>query len=186
MDGERTRLARMMRNFTLVISCDYQMSKLIPQWRKTEQPGQTYYMMKGSHDIFGIVDHRENLKYVHIFSEEIGPNTNHTISFLRKHLQTVQMQYPWIRQLCIFMDNAGSTNKNRFMFAWTMDVVQLGILDSVLTLFMVAGHTKFDLDRIFSSIANGYKHSDIFNIKELHTLCQLCPAKTTPFQSQDL
>ena len=173
-EEERSRLARLTRNFTLVISCDYQMSKLIPQWGKTEQPGQTYYMMKVSHDIFGIIDHRDNFKQVYIFSEEIGPkNTDHTISFLMKHLQTVQTTYPWIRQLCIFMDNAGSTNKNRFMFAWTMDIVQSGTWDSILTAFMVAGHTKFDPDRMFSSIANGYKHSDLFNIEELCNLCQL-------------
>ena len=173
-ETENTTLEKLKRNFVLVLSCDYQMSKLIPQWGKTEQPGQTYYLMKVSHDIFGIVDHRANEKFVYIFSEEIGPkNTDHTISFLHHHLQNVQANHPWIKQLCIFMDNAGSTNKNRYMFAWTIDAVQSCSLDSIHVAFMVAGHTKFDPDRMFSAIANGYNHSDIFNIDELCSLCQL-------------
>ena len=173
-DSERAKLDKLKRNFTLVLSCDYQMSKLIPQWGRTEQPGQTYYLMKVSHDIFGIVDHRGNTKSAYIFSEEIGPkNTDHTISFLVNHIQKVHQDYPWIKRLCIFMDNAGSTNKNRFMFAWTMDAIHSGLMDSIHIGFMVAGHTKFDPDRMFSAIANGYNHSDIFNIRELCSLCQL-------------
>ena len=43
--------------FTATISADYQQSKLIPSWGKTEQPGSTYYLQKVSHEIFGIVDH---------------------------------------------------------------------------------------------------------------------------------
>ena len=71
------------------------------------------------------------------------------------------------------MDNGDSTNKNRYMFAWTIDAVQSCSLDSTHVAFMVAGHTKFDPDRMFSTIANGYNHSDIFNIDELCSLCQL-------------
>ena len=46
-------------------------------------------------------------------------------------------------------------------------------MDSIHIAFMVAGHTKFDPDRMFSAIANGYNRSDIFNIDELQALCQL-------------
>ena len=45
------------QNFTLVISADYQMSKLVPHWGLSPQPASTYYLQKLSHDIFGIVDH---------------------------------------------------------------------------------------------------------------------------------
>ena len=38
-------------NFTLVLSADYQQSKLIPHWGHTAQPGQTYYYQKVSHDV---------------------------------------------------------------------------------------------------------------------------------------
>ena len=45
--------------FALTISADYKQSKLIPSWGKTKQPGSTYYLQKVSHNIFGIIDHRE-------------------------------------------------------------------------------------------------------------------------------
>lgn len=69
--------------FTATISADYQQSKLIPSWGKTEQPGSTYYLQKVSHNIFGIVDHSDDKSVVYVFDEHIGPkNTDHTISFL--------------------------------------------------------------------------------------------------------
>ena len=46
--------------FTATTSVDYQQSKLIPSWGKTEQPGSTYYLQKVSHDIFGVTDHSNN------------------------------------------------------------------------------------------------------------------------------
>jgi hypothetical protein len=54
-----------------------------------------------------------------------------------------------------------------------MDVIRSGMIDPIHVAFMVAGHTKFDPDRMFSAIANGYNNSDIFNIDELCSLCQL-------------
>ena len=48
----------------LVISADYQMTKLIPFWRDTAQPAIMYYLRKVSHDLFGIVDHRDETKYI--------------------------------------------------------------------------------------------------------------------------
>ena len=33
------------------------MSKLVPYWGLSAQPGSTYYLQKLSHDIFRIVDH---------------------------------------------------------------------------------------------------------------------------------
>ena len=53
---EREDLAIRQHCFTLAISADYQQSKLIPSWGKTEQPGSTYYLQKVSHYIFGIMD----------------------------------------------------------------------------------------------------------------------------------
>ena len=68
-----------MDGFTLVISADYQQSKLIPHWGKTAQPGLSYYLQKVSHDVFGIVDHRKSTKCIYLFDERIGPkNTDHT------------------------------------------------------------------------------------------------------------
>jgi len=114
---EREDLAIRQHCFTLAISADYQQSKLIPSWGKTEQPGSTYYLRKVSHDIFGIVDHREEKSTVYLFDERIGPkNTDHTVSFLTQYWNAVSHQHPWIHRLAIFLDNATSTNKNNYLF----------------------------------------------------------------------
>ena len=36
---------------------------------------------------------------------------------------------------------------------------------------MIAGHTKFTPDRLFSVIGNAYKAADVFTISELQALC---------------
>lgn len=121
--AERDELETLQHCFTLTISADYQQSKLVPSWGKTEQPGSTYYLQKVSHDIFGIVDHRDDEGIIYVFDERIGPkNTEHTLSFLSTYWQQVSQQHPWIQRLAIFLDNATSTNKNRFLFAWAMEM----------------------------------------------------------------
>ena len=37
-------------------TADYQMSKLLPNWGYSPQPGSTYYLQKLSHDLLGIVN----------------------------------------------------------------------------------------------------------------------------------
>ena len=113
-----SELTEAQRTFTLVLSADYQQSKLIPHWGQSEQPGSTYYLQKLSFDIFGLVDHRDNLKDITIFDETIGPkNTDHTISFLSRYITQVRTDHPWIKHACIFLDNPGSTNKDRYLFS---------------------------------------------------------------------
>jgi len=57
-------------------------------------------------------------KNIFIFDKRTTPkNTDHTISLLYAYIKQVQLAYPGIKQFCIFMDNACSTNKNRYMFA---------------------------------------------------------------------
>ena len=161
----------------MVLSADYQQSKLIPHWGHTAQPGQTYYYQKVSHDVFGVIDHREGKSTVYIFSEEIGPkNTDHTISLLSQYLTGVQLAFPWIRRICLFLDNVGSTNKNKFFFSWCMELVESKLFDHVHVAFLIAGHTKFAPDRTFAAIAQTYNTSDVFCINEL---CDVCSVHTT-------
>ena len=62
-------------SFTLVLSADYQQAKLVPHWGKSAQPASTYYLTMESHDIFRIVDHRDESGHVCIFSEKVGTKT---------------------------------------------------------------------------------------------------------------
>jgi len=54
-------------------TAEYQQSKLIPSWGKTEQPGSTYYLQKVSRDILGVTDHSNNNSLAYLFDECIGP-----------------------------------------------------------------------------------------------------------------
>ena len=68
-------------------------------------------------------------------------------------------------RLAIFVDNATSTNKNRYLFAWAMEIVKF---EHIHIRFMIAGHTKFTPDRLFLAMPTkrlmcsqsvSYKHS---------------------------
>ena len=177
--SEREELQSAQHCFTLTISADYQQSKLIPSWGRSEQPGSTYYLQKVSHDILGIVDPSSDESTVYLFDEHVGPkNTDHTVSFLTSgilhHITShhiTSQQHPWIHRLAIILDNATSTNKNKFLFSWAMEMVSSGELDHIHISFMTAGHTKFAPDQLFSTIGCAYKTEDVFTIGDLKSIC---------------
>ena len=71
------------------------------------------------------------------------------------------------------MDNAASTNKNRYLFSWGMELVERRTLDYVHFCFMVAGHTKLAPDRLFAQVSNSYNCHDVFTVVELKEICDL-------------
>ena len=176
---EEEELATKKHVFTLILSADYQQSKLIPYWGRSAQPGSTYYLQKASHDVFGLVDHRDGQQHITLFDERIGPkNTDHTISIIQGYINKVTELHPWIRRVLLFLDNAASTNKNRYLFSWGMESVHQRTLDYMRFCFMVAGHTKFAPDRLFAQVSNSYNRHDVFTIGELKDICDL-HAQTT-------
>ena len=52
-----------------------------------------------------------------------------------------------------------------------MEMVRNGELDHLRISFMIAGHTKFAPDRVFSSTGSSYKTEDVFNITDLQQIC---------------
>lgn len=60
--ADQSHLECLQESFILVLSADYQMTKLIPFWGETAQPAISYYLRKVSHNLFGIVDHRNDTK----------------------------------------------------------------------------------------------------------------------------
>ena len=111
-EEQMKELEELKKRFNLTISEDYQMSKLVPScnWGFSPQPGSTHYLQKLSHDIFGIENHGTGDSAIYIFDERCGPkNTDHTISYIYHYLSTVPS---WVRRVHLYLDNAGSTNKN--------------------------------------------------------------------------
>ena len=164
--GDSEELECKKHTFTAVLSADYQMSKLIPHWGYSPQPGSTYYLQKLSNDIFGIVDHRRQQSMIYVTPEMYGPkNTEHTVSYLLHYLKNSGLVPDWVQRIHIFLDNAASTNKNFYSIAWAQELVHHSMMEFVRLSFMVSGHTKFDVDRLFSRSAQSFNKSDVFTVE---------------------
>ena len=102
------------------------MSKLIPHWGHSPQPGSTYYLQKLSIDLFGLVDHRDESAHMYLFDETIGPkNTEHTksLSYLCHYIEESDHFPSWVQRVHLFLDNAGSTNKKCHLMSAAMELV---------------------------------------------------------------
>lgn len=163
-EEEKVRLGYLKNSFNLVVAADYQMCKLVPYWGLSAQPGSTYYLQKLNHDVFGIVNHAQNSSSVYLFDERVGPkNTDHTISYLCDYFSKL----PWIRRVHLFLDNTSSTNKNCYMMAWAYEMIQHRKLSFIRISFLIAGHTEFSPDLLFSRISQTYNKSNVFTTQEL-------------------
>ena len=161
-------LLRLKEQFVLVLCADYKQSKLIPYCGSSPQSGMTYYLQKMSYDIFGIIDCRDLKGYVYLAPETIDPkNTDHTMSYLTHFLTESGTIPSWVKRIHVFLDNAGSSNKNYYMAGFCQELVQQGVCSFFLLSFMIAGHTKFNVDRLFAKIAITYNRSDVFNCEDL-------------------
>ena len=93
------KLASLKEKFTLVISADYQMGKLVPSWGLSAQPGSTCYLQKLNHDVFSITNHGAKVSSVYLFDERIGPkNIDHIISYLTDFISKLP---DWVRRVHI-------------------------------------------------------------------------------------
>ena len=87
---------------------------------------------------------------MYLLSELIGrKNTDHTISYLLHYLKSTGKVPEWVRRVHLFLDNAGSTNKNQFLMGAILEMTERGIFDYFRASFMVAGHTKVSPDSCF-------------------------------------
>ena len=103
-----------------------------------------------SYDIYGIVDHRDGSGHLYLINETVGPrNTDHTISYLMHYRKSSGKVSSWVRRVHVFMDNAGSMNKNQYMMAAAFEIVQQGIMDYLCILFMIAGNTSLPQTNCF-------------------------------------
>ena len=100
------------KSMPLILSADYQQSKLIPYCGSSAQPGSTYYFQKVSHNVLRLVDHRDGQQHITLFDKRIGPkNTDHTISIIQGYIDKITELHPWIRRVLLFLDNAAVLTK---------------------------------------------------------------------------
>ena len=67
-------------------------------------------------------------------------NTDHTISYLMHYLKSSGKVPSWVRGVHVFMNNAGSKNKNQYMMAAALEIVQQGTMDYFQISFMNRAH----------------------------------------------
>ena len=138
-EEEKTLLDGLKESFKVVIAADYQMCKLVPYWGLSAQPGSMYYLQKLNHDVFGIVNHAQNMCTVYLFDERVGPkNTDHTVSYLTDYLAKLPS---WINCVHLFLDNTSSTNKNCYLMAWAYEMIQQGRLKFLRVSFLTLSWT---------------------------------------------
>ena len=171
--SEENQLKRLQDSFSAFISADYMMSKNLPFWGESPQPATTYYQMKLVCDLFGIVDHSKKASnHTYICDELVaGPkNTDHTISFLNHFIAT--KLDGWVKNITFCLDNA-KICKCKYLLAWADQVVNQGRFKSIRFFYLVVGHTKFEPDRLFSSIARTFYARDVFCIEMLQAIAVL-------------
>lgn len=91
------------------------------------------------------------------------------MSLLTYYIRNSGLVPPWVKRVGIIMDNATSTNKNRYLIGWAREMVQHGVFDVIRLPFLIMGHTKFAPHPLFVCIANSY-NSSVFNRQELVTI----------------
>lgn len=64
------------------------------------------------------------------------------------------------------MDNTCATNKNWYTMAWTLETISQQKLEFRIS-FLIAGHTKFSPDLIFSKITQSYNCSNVFCTEDM-------------------
>ena len=149
------------------------MQKLLPRWGRSPQPGSTYYLQKLSYDLLGIVDHRDNSAAVYILDERVGHKTaDHTFSYLLHYLKSTGKIPSWVSHVHVFLDNAGSMNKNQYLMSACLEVVQKRVLQYLRMSFMIPGHTKFAPDILFAKIAKAFYTADVFNETDLQQIAE--------------
>ena len=164
------QLATAQPLFTLLLSANYQQRKFIPHWGRSEQPGSTYYLQKLSFDIFGIVDHKNDKNSITVLEKGSGQRTRTT-------------------PFCFFLDTSPvlsliihGSSVSRYFSTMLVAPIRTGTflgmqfvegrhMDHLRFCFLLAGHTKFGPDRLFSLVANEYNREDVFTPKDVHPIC---------------
>lgn len=75
-----------------------------------------------------------------------------------------------MRKLHIYLDNACSTNKNQYTLGWAGEMVEQGKFDIIRVSFLIAGHTKFSPDILYSKISQTFLREDVFTTEEFDNI----------------
>jgi hypothetical protein len=146
----------------------------------SEQPGATYYFSPLNVYCFGMVDVAAgpDLKmYAHIYHEGEGKKGgNNVASLIIKTLKIMGLapspetgisSYLPTGKLSVIMDNCAGQNKNRMVLRLALYLVEASYFREVEFIFLVAGHTKNQCDRMFNKLKKKYNKSNVYSMQVL-------------------
>jgi hypothetical protein len=156
----------------LCFVADYAQNMYIPNFA-SEQPGATYYYSPMNAYVFGIVDTSIKKLAAYIYTEDIGKKGgNNVTSLLMLHLerkgffQEAEAKGPF-KELNIVMDNCSGQNKNRHVLRLLHILVKRKVATIARGIFLIAGHTKNDCDRLFNTMKKQYRKSNCYTPQDL-------------------
>ena len=91
------------------------------------------------------------------------------------------------RTLLLQLDNCGSENKNRYVFAYLSLLVAKGAFDMVQLGFLMVGHTHEDIDALFSRFSEEIRTAQVFSFPHLMKRFNECTlSHPAPFLMQQV
>ena len=91
------------------------------------------------------------------------------------------------RTLLLQLDNCGSENKNRYVFAYLSLLVAKGVFDMVQLGFLMVGHTHEDIDALFSRFSEEIRSAQVFSFPHLMQKFNECTqSHPAPFLMQQV
>lgn len=91
------------------------------------------------------------------------------------------------RTLYLQLDNCGSENKNRYVFAFLSMLTAKGIFEFIHLGFLMVGHTHEDIDAMFSRFSEKLRTSQVYtfgNLMETFMKCSCCAP--VPYLMQEI
>jgi hypothetical protein len=151
---------------------DFAQNMYIPNFA-SEQPGATYYYSPMNAFVFGVVDASIQKLSAYIYTEDVGrKGGNNVASLLMLHLERTGIfneaatKGP-LKELNFVMDNCSGQNKNRHVLRLLHFLVKRKVATVVRAIFLIAGHTKNDCDRLFNTMKKDYRKSNCYTPQDL-------------------
>ena len=95
----------------------------------------------------------------YMYHKHWSNDSNLTIEVIHRTLSTLQTLPP---TLYLQLDNAASSNKNRYVFGYLAFLVQKRVFETIELTFLPVGHTHEDIDQMFSRFAVWLRLRDSF------------------------
>ncbi len=163
------------RTYTFVV--DYGQNMELPIFN-SEQPGATYYYSPMTVNNLGMVDHAHiypdgtvgEHMHCHVYTDAVGKKgANNVVTLIMKTLRRLNLlcNDEQGSELNIVFDNCCGQNKNNTVLRLPAWIAQLGYFLEINFIFLVVGHTKNAVDRLFNSLKVMYRKKSLYTFGQL-------------------